>query len=441
VNVLLFISAARAATFVVNTVDDTHDDTWGDLICADASYQCSLRAAIEEANAWPGADVIDLTAVSGFFYLGNTGDSSIDDEPLTITESVTISGDADYVNRTCSYPGYYVDCEVFVIDAGGTADVVFESFGIGADPARPWQATYGLYIADGSNVTLDQVDLVDLWAGVDGVGASLTVRGGLFWGNQFAVDTQLAIIEDSFFYQNRFGVYNPTRVYGTDFVENSVGVTTNIGTVANSTFVDNDLGLKSYLPCSDTSCTGPTVLTSSFSGNVRHWEGPGQVVQVTFGPNDPGTCEAPVVVDTYTWATGLILRATNSIFTAPACGTAPACSGTLSVPAGYTSLVENIGDLVYPDCELVGTGTWLYGVDGFTLDPGLDALESHRTFTSDLFGSIDGGEAHPLLSSSPAVDAGGRPLRRPDLAGNLFIYDGNGDALRARDLGALEYVP
>ena len=42
---------APAVTFTVNTTTDTHDATAGDGICADSGGNCSLRAAVEEANA------------------------------------------------------------------------------------------------------------------------------------------------------------------------------------------------------------------------------------------------------------------------------------------------------------------------------------------------------------------------------------------------------
>jgi CSLREA domain-containing protein len=60
-------SAARAATFTVNTTEDTVDANPGDGIAADASGHCSLRAAIMEANALAGRDTIVLT--EGIFVL------------------------------------------------------------------------------------------------------------------------------------------------------------------------------------------------------------------------------------------------------------------------------------------------------------------------------------------------------------------------------------
>lgn len=50
--------ARAGGALVVNTTNDGHDATPGDGFCATASGGCSLRAAIEEANAFPGADQI-----------------------------------------------------------------------------------------------------------------------------------------------------------------------------------------------------------------------------------------------------------------------------------------------------------------------------------------------------------------------------------------------
>lgn len=56
---------ARAAEFIaIHTRQDAGDSNPGDGICLDANGICSLRAAVEEANALPGPDVIRL--VHGF---------------------------------------------------------------------------------------------------------------------------------------------------------------------------------------------------------------------------------------------------------------------------------------------------------------------------------------------------------------------------------------
>ncbi len=65
--VLLSGNAAQSATFTVNTTEDTIDANPGDGIAADATGQCSLRAAIMEANALAGRDTIVLP--EGIFVL------------------------------------------------------------------------------------------------------------------------------------------------------------------------------------------------------------------------------------------------------------------------------------------------------------------------------------------------------------------------------------
>ncbi|MCB9377633.1 MAG: CSLREA domain-containing protein [Holophagales bacterium] len=56
----LAASSLDAATFVVDTLTDSHDASPGDGVCADGAANCTLRAAIEEANAWSGHDTVSL---------------------------------------------------------------------------------------------------------------------------------------------------------------------------------------------------------------------------------------------------------------------------------------------------------------------------------------------------------------------------------------------
>lgn len=56
--ILATFSTAPAATFMVNVDTDQHDSTPGDGKCAAGYRACTLRAAIEEANALSGADEI-----------------------------------------------------------------------------------------------------------------------------------------------------------------------------------------------------------------------------------------------------------------------------------------------------------------------------------------------------------------------------------------------
>lgn len=90
--ILIRGNVAQAATFTVNTTDDTVDANPGDGIAANASGYCSLRAAIMEANALAGMDTIVLPG--GIFTL--TIEGTQEDECLSgdldIKSSMEIQG-------------------------------------------------------------------------------------------------------------------------------------------------------------------------------------------------------------------------------------------------------------------------------------------------------------------------------------------------------------
>lgn len=60
----VMVTPAYAAVFVVNNPGDAGDSNPGDGICATATKVCTLRAAIEEANAHPGVDTITIPAMT-----------------------------------------------------------------------------------------------------------------------------------------------------------------------------------------------------------------------------------------------------------------------------------------------------------------------------------------------------------------------------------------
>ncbi len=83
---------AGAAEFTVNQLADETDSQPGDGACASSSGLCSLRAAIQEANALPGADRI---VVPGGIYrltIGGTGEELSATGDLNVTDGVTIVG-------------------------------------------------------------------------------------------------------------------------------------------------------------------------------------------------------------------------------------------------------------------------------------------------------------------------------------------------------------
>ena len=104
-----------AATFNVNSTNDTVDATPGNGICADVSGDCTLRAAIGEANSTVAADIIVLPA--GTFKISIAG----------IAEDMNATGDFDILNaltiRGAGQGSSIVD--------GNFLDRVFNFFGPG----------------------------------------------------------------------------------------------------------------------------------------------------------------------------------------------------------------------------------------------------------------------------------------------------------------------
>jgi len=89
-----FCVVAQAATFTVNTQNDTLDATPGDGVCMDAGGQCSLRAAISEANAFAGDDIINVPAGTYTQSLVATNDDANAGGDWDISSNITITGTA-----------------------------------------------------------------------------------------------------------------------------------------------------------------------------------------------------------------------------------------------------------------------------------------------------------------------------------------------------------
>ena len=81
-----------ASTFIVDSTDDATDVSPGDGICAAASGACTLRAAVQEANALAGADAITLPAGTYTLTIAGTMEDDAATGDLDITEDVTLTG-------------------------------------------------------------------------------------------------------------------------------------------------------------------------------------------------------------------------------------------------------------------------------------------------------------------------------------------------------------
>ena len=96
----VFASASSAATFNVTSTSTTMDINPGDGICDDGTGRCTLRAAIMEANALPGADTINLAA-GETYTLSDPVSPSLAGLP-GITSTITINGNGATIKRSAA---------------------------------------------------------------------------------------------------------------------------------------------------------------------------------------------------------------------------------------------------------------------------------------------------------------------------------------------------
>jgi titin len=100
--------SSPAAIYTVDSTTDDPDANLGDGVCATTSGLCSLRAAIEQANAAAGSDAI------GFDIAGTAPYTIIPQSPLpAITDPLTLDGTTE--------PDY-VDSPVVELDGTGAGD-------------------------------------------------------------------------------------------------------------------------------------------------------------------------------------------------------------------------------------------------------------------------------------------------------------------------------
>ncbi len=154
-------------TFVLDSFVDAHDADPGDGICASAAGECTLRAAVEEAEALEGYDLIHVPAGTYFLTLGE----------LRADEGLLIAG---------------AGWEDTIIDAGGNSRILST---IAVDYENPALiALAGLTLQNGSssnggaifnienNVSLGSVSILDNVAArpnvAQGLGGGIYHQGG-----------------------------------------------------------------------------------------------------------------------------------------------------------------------------------------------------------------------------------------------------------------------
>jgi len=170
---LLLAPAAGAAIFSVNIYGDSHDANPGDGVAKDASGRTSLRAAIEEANALPGRDIVAVNLcephnVFGCYSLTlHLGPLIISDDVELESERTTLQISPLAGSNTPKFRAFHVLSGV---------KVLIYSFRISG-----FSATHGagMLVEEGAEVNV-QCEFVSCHATGDGGGIYL--QGGTLYG-------------------------------------------------------------------------------------------------------------------------------------------------------------------------------------------------------------------------------------------------------------------
>ena len=486
----LLVASQPAWSFVfsVNSTTDAVDQNPGDGSCATAAAQCTLRAAVQEANAWAGADSITLPP--GTYVLDLTGA----DEDAAATGDLDIVGESD----TDTDPDLIITgagAGSTIIDAAGLSDRAFhilstadvEISGVTIQNAASTEA--GGAIANYGNLTLrdstlsgNSVNLSTGGAGafggggiyhdanrleltdvvIDGnsaTGSSSASGGGLASRLGTIILTRVTISNNTVppgSNGNGGGLYNNTAALtitdstiSANTADQAGGGIWNFGalTMTGSTVSGNTARIGGGLyddgpssgSCTPSPCTQPVssqliVQNSTFSANVATY------------PAATDTAGGGMLLSKVATLTNVTVTDNTAIYGAGVrvVGTGtPQDSGALTL---YNTVIA--AQQSGPDCGTDGVGTITSG--GYNLDSdGSCSLAASGDLSTTAAGlgtlAQNGG---PTLTHTPAsaasalVDAADNTLCTPmsgDQRGFARVIDGDTNGTATCDIGSVEY--
>ena len=384
-------TTAGIVGFTVNTsLDDPDNTALGDGVCDTGEGVCSLRAAVQELNAFGGTHTITVPAGTYSLSFGAAGEDAAATGDLDLTaDGLTIQG-AGVASTIIQKSGGPSTHRVFDVISGDhtISDVTIQNgLGDGGDGG-------GIRILTGS-LTLINDKISGNVAGATGGGifnsGTLTVIDSTISGNDGSAGTLGGGISNDF---------------------------SGTASVIRSTISGNTVGLG--LGGGIRNRGGLTVHNSTISGNTGS-DGSG------ISNIDPGVLNVTSSTIFGNTGSGILVSGTTFLTNTIIGGHPADCTGGV----GMNSMGYNIEGT--NTCGLNGLG------DLVNTDPELGALASNGGPT----------QTHAPLPGSPAVDAGSpanpgsggtscpvkdqRHLNRP--------ADGNGDLTVRCDMGALEACP
>lgn len=482
------VHAPRAA-FTVNSTADAVDVAPGNGVCATVTNACTLRAAIQEANALAGDDIISLPAGTYTLTLAGAGENAAATGDLDINSNITLNGAGAAIT---TINGNWADRVLHVTGAF--------KMNISGVTITHGNGSGGGIRNDGGALTITDSAISDNNSGTDGGGilssGTLELIHSTIFDNNAGADaggissSGVLTITHSTFDSNNAGadgggMFNSGKVavVASTFSDNNTrtngGAIFSSGTltVAGSTFSTNNASNGGGIYSGGGAVT---VATSAFSGNTA-WTGGGiydgggvmTATHSTFSDNSASTGGGVFTQFNVTIA--------NSTFSGNEASNGEAIytgGGALAIINstifGYVSDPDDIGDAVnapaasggvYNSAGGGGTVTLFNTIvaghesggncvgvitnGGNNIDDsatcGWGSANGSLSNTNPLLGALTGSPAYfPLNTGSPAIDAGNNavcaaaPVNNTSQNGVARPTDGDGNGTAMCDIGAFE---
>jgi len=354
-------AASFAAVFTVDSTADVADANPGDGVCATATMQCTLRAAVQEANTLGGTNTVNVPA--GMYSVATPLFTTNATNVLTITgtgAALTTIIDGGLVTGIFNLQQGTTNLNNLVIQNGSIPIVNPGAFGACTGA--------GLFVSTPATANVTS-SLIAGNQSMNGSGGGICVFGTV-------------TITDSTV-QNNFASFGGGGM--------RVFLVPAAATVINSTFSGNSLNGIGAAGAAIESQSALTITNSTISGNIAGTGGSGAGVASESG------------------ATTTSIR--NSTITQNGGGS------QLDVFAGTVTLVSTIvaNPSAGPNCVIGGTGSIVSS--GNNLDSANTCqfvAASDIINANPLLGPLanNGGptQTHALLALSPAIDKGANPL-------------------------------
>jgi uncharacterized repeat protein (TIGR01451 family)/CSLREA domain-containing protein len=434
---------ARAATFTVTSTADAVDASPGNGVCATALGLCTLRAAVQEANALPGPDVVNVPAGTYTLTLGGQFEDVAATGDLDVHDSLTIQG---------------AGAATTIIEAGATpgagVDRVFQVWN-GTVTIRDVTIRHGTSAQSGGGIN------VNCATGAQAVQLVFSVvelnrtsdRGGAIAVEQ-CPSAQVSVV-DSVLRANVAASHGGAVAQGTGAGPIAITTSTLSGNVSGTT----GGGIQSFSTLTITHSTiSDNTANGVSAGGILHTAGTLTLTNSTLSGNR--TNGGGGALDEAGVANLNNVTITNNTADADGDGPEPgpavpaAGGGVLQRDGGTVNFRNTIiaGNFLSASPDCAGTLTSQdYNLIGNTAGCTIAGTTTNNVVTPlPLLGPLadNGGptETHALLPGSPAVDAanpaapgsGGNACQTDDQRGVQRPQDGNGDSSARCDIGAYE---